>query len=132
MDTTWSTTVVRDNHNLKTYFQGTSRPQADFHFKSRHSVASQASVLIMDFPDRIYEGSTGEQEVTVEDDDSKYLTCSSSSSSDSEPEGFFFGKPIPKPGSRYGAFANMEQKTLGKGMGWAARARANSKHCSIS
>ncbi|XP_034270447.1 prickle-like protein 4 isoform X2 [Pantherophis guttatus] len=132
MDTAWSTTVVRDNRNLETYFQETSQPQADFHFKSRHSVASQASVLIMDFPDRIHEGSTGEQEATVEQDDSKYLTCSSSSSSDSEPEGFFFGKPIPKPGSRCGTFANMEQETLGKGMGWAARARVNSKHCSIS
>ncbi|XP_070797619.1 prickle-like protein 4 [Pituophis catenifer annectens] len=132
MDTAWSTTVVRDNRNLETYFQETSQPQADFHFKSRHSVASQASVLIMDFPDRIHEGSTGEQEATVEQDDSKYLTCSSSSSSDSEPEGFFFGKPIPKPGYRCGTFANMEQETLGKGMGWAARARANSKHCSIS
>ncbi|XP_039195977.1 prickle-like protein 4 isoform X2 [Crotalus tigris] len=132
MDTAWSTTVVRDNHNLKTYFQETSRQQADFHFKSRPSVTSQASVLIMDFPDRMHEGSNGEQEATMEQDDAKYLTCSSSSSSDSEPEGFFFGKPIPKPGSRCIAFTNMEQETFGKGMGWAARARANSKHCSIS
>ncbi|XP_070601476.1 prickle-like protein 4 isoform X2 [Erythrolamprus reginae] len=134
-DTAWSTTVVRDNCNLKTYFPETSRPQADFHkqtSKSRHSVASQASAFITDFPDRIHEGSTGEQEATEELDGSKYLTCSSSSSSDSEPEGFFFGKPIPKPGSRCGAFTNMEQETLGKGMGWAARARGNSKHCSIS
>lgn len=132
MDTAWSTTVVRDNHNLKTYFQETSRQQADFHFKSRPSVTSQASVLIMDFPHRLHEGSNGEQEATMEQDDAKYLTCSSSSSSDSEPEGFFFGKPIPKPGSRCIAFTNMEQETFGKGMGWAARARANSKHCSIS
>ncbi|KAM3840517.1 prickle-like protein 4 isoform 2-T2 [Vipera latastei] len=132
MDTAWSTTVVRDSHNLKTYFQETSQQQADFHFKSRPSVTSQASVLIMDFPDRMHEGSNGEQEATMEQDDAKYLTCSSSSSSDSEPEGFFFGKPIPKPGSRCVAFTNMEQETLGKGMGWAARARANSKHCSIS
>ncbi|KAM6458100.1 prickle-like protein 4 isoform 2-T2 [Liasis olivaceus] len=133
MDTAWSTVIVRDNHNLKTYFPETSQQQAgDFHFKRRPSVASQASVLIMDFPDRIHEGSTGEQEATMEQDDAKCLTCSSSSSSDSEPEGFFFGKPIPKPGSRCVAFSNMEQETLGKGMRWAARARANSKHCSIS
>uniref|UniRef100_A0A8B9TMC9 Prickle-like protein 4 n=1 Tax=Anas platyrhynchos TaxID=8839 RepID=A0A8B9TMC9_ANAPL len=37
------------------------------------------------------------QDIT-EEDDSWCPTCSSSSDSDSEEEGFFFGKPIPKPG----------------------------------
>ncbi|XP_061488261.1 prickle-like protein 4 [Rhineura floridana] len=102
------------------------------HFRSSISVASHVSVLIRDFSQRPHKDSMGEQEAVVEQADTWCPTCSSSSESDSEPEGFFFGKPIPKPGVRHIALPDMEQETLAKGIGWAARARASSKHCSIS
>ncbi|XP_067387543.1 prickle-like protein 4 [Emydura macquarii macquarii] len=69
------------------------------------------------------------QEVT-EEEDSWCPTCSSSS--DSEQEGFFFGKPIPKAGASCPALPGREQHVLGGAAGRRARLRASSKHCSIS
>ncbi|KAM7032790.1 prickle-like protein 4 isoform 1-T1 [Acridotheres tristis] len=57
----------------------------------------------------------------TEEDDSWCPTCSSSSDSDSEEEGFFFGKPIPKPGMN-----SLGREPQGRGRGRTA------KHCSVS
>ncbi|RLV63937.1 hypothetical protein DV515_00017763 [Chloebia gouldiae] len=57
----------------------------------------------------------------TEEDDSWCPTCSSSSDSDSEEEGFFFGKPIPKPGTN-----SLGREAPGRGRGRTA------KHCSVS
>ncbi|XP_031988633.1 prickle-like protein 4 isoform X2 [Corvus moneduloides] len=57
----------------------------------------------------------------TEEDDSWCPTCSSSSDSDSEEEGFFFGKPIPKPGMN-----SLGREPPGRGRGRTA------KHCSVS
>lgn len=57
----------------------------------------------------------------TEEDDSWCPTCSSSSDSDSEQEGFFFGKPIPKPGMN-----SLGREPQGRGRGRTA------KHCSVS
>lgn len=57
----------------------------------------------------------------TEEDESWCPTCSSSSDSDSEEEGFFFGKPIPKPG----------MNSLGREPPGRGRART-AKHCSVS
>ncbi|NXR38740.1 PRIC2 protein, partial [Zosterops hypoxanthus] len=54
-------------------------------------------------------------------EDSWCPTCSSSSDSDSEEEGFFFGKPIPKPG----------MNSLGREPPERGRGRT-AKHCSVS
>lgn len=64
------------------------------------------------------------QDIT-EEDDSWCPTCSSSS--DSEEEGFFFGKPIPKPG-----MSSLGREPLGKAGGRTAKPRGSSKHCSVS
>ncbi|XP_038018653.1 prickle-like protein 4 [Motacilla alba alba] len=56
-----------------------------------------------------------------EEEDSWCPTCSSSSDSDSEEEGFFFGKPIPKPGMN-----SLGREPPGRGRGRTA------KHCSVS
>lgn len=119
---------VRENHNLGSSLPQTSQQHIGEHqFKSCLSSASNSSVLIMDIP-----GGLPESESVEEQDDTWCPTCSSSSESDSEPEGFFFGKPIPKPGARRITLASMEQQqTLDKGTGWTARVRANSKQCSI-
>ncbi|XP_026719892.1 prickle-like protein 4 [Athene cunicularia] len=66
------------------------------------------------------------QDVT-EEDDSWCPTCSSSSDSDSEEEGFFFGKPIPKPG-----MSSLGREPLGRAGGRTAKRRGSSKHCSVS
>jgi len=66
------------------------------------------------------------QDIT-EEDDSWCPTCSSSSDSDSEEEGFFFGKPIPKPG-----MSSLGKEPLGKAGGRTAKPRGSSKHCSVS
>ncbi|XP_064327899.1 prickle-like protein 4 isoform X1 [Phalacrocorax carbo] len=66
------------------------------------------------------------QDIT-EEDDSWCPTCSSSSDSDSEEEGFFFGKPIPKPG-----MSSLHREPLGKARGRTAKPWASSKHCSVS
>ncbi|KAJ6659818.1 hypothetical protein lerEdw1_018273 [Lerista edwardsae] len=117
----------RENQILGASLTQTSQQQAGNHqFRSCLSTASNSSVLIMDFP-----GGLQESESVPEQDDTWCPTCSSSSDSDSEPEGFFFGKPIPKPGARRISLPSMEQQTLDKGIGWTARVRANSKHCSI-
>ncbi|XP_030417307.1 prickle-like protein 4 isoform X3 [Gopherus evgoodei] len=66
----------------------------------------------------------------MEEEDSWCPTCSSSS--DSEPEGFFFGKPIPKA---VPALPSREQSGLGRAAGRSkhlARLRSSRKHCSIS
>ncbi|XP_074833783.1 prickle-like protein 4 isoform X2 [Carettochelys insculpta] len=52
-------------------------------------------------------------------------TCSSSSDSDSEQEGFFLGRPIPRVGAACPALP-------GSAVGRRARLRGSSKHCSIS
>ncbi|KAM7170041.1 prickle-like protein 4 [Macrochelys suwanniensis] len=68
----------------------------------------------------------------MEEEDSWCPTCSSSSDSDSEQEGFFFGKPIPKAGP---ALPGRERSDLGRAAGRSkhlARLRGSSKHCSIS
>uniref|UniRef100_A0ACB8F4R9 Uncharacterized protein n=1 Tax=Sphaerodactylus townsendi TaxID=933632 RepID=A0ACB8F4R9_9SAUR len=102
------------------------------HSRSGPSTALDASALITDFPERLHEASTVEIEPVLEQEDTLCPTCSSSSDSDSEPEGFFFGTPIPKPRARQLSPHTVEQQTLGKGGGQAARAQASSKHCSIS
>lgn len=61
----------------------------------------------------------------MEEDDSWCPTCSSSS--DSEEEGFFFGKPIPKPG-----MSSLGREPLGRARGRTAKPRGSSKHCSVS
>ncbi|OXB52199.1 hypothetical protein ASZ78_012958 [Callipepla squamata] len=66
---------------------------------------------------------------TMEEDDSWCPTCSSSSDSDSEEEGFFFGKPIPKPGKN---FFVREPQHLERVGGRMAKLRGSSKHCSVS
>ncbi|XP_053943808.1 prickle-like protein 4 isoform X2 [Cuculus canorus] len=66
------------------------------------------------------------QDIT-EEDDSWCPTCSSSSDSDSEEEGFFFGKPIPKPG-----MSSLGREPLGKAGSKMAKPRGSSKHCSVS
>ncbi|GAB0200121.1 prickle-like protein 4 [Grus japonensis] len=66
------------------------------------------------------------QDIT-EEDDSWCPTCSSSSDSDSEEEGFFFGKPIPKPG-----MSSLGREPLGRAGGRTAKPRGSSKHCSVS
>ncbi|KAJ7332990.1 hypothetical protein JRQ81_015170 [Phrynocephalus forsythii] len=96
------------------------------------SVEPCGSVLTVNLPESPYKGSPNEQETSVDHSDTWCPTCSSSSDSDSEPEGFFFGKPIPKPGVRCVAPPDMEHMTQGKGTRWAARARASGKHCSIA
>uniref|UniRef100_A0A8C8RMY8 Prickle-like protein 4 n=1 Tax=Pelusios castaneus TaxID=367368 RepID=A0A8C8RMY8_9SAUR len=65
-----------------------------------------------------------------EEEDSSCPTCSSSS--DSEQEGFFFGKPIPKAGAGCPALSGREQHALGGAAGKRARLQASSKHCSVS
>ncbi|XP_027763800.1 prickle-like protein 1-A [Empidonax traillii] len=67
------------------------------------------------------------QDGTEEEEDSWCPTCSSSSDSDSEEEGFFFGKPIPKPGMN-----SLAREPLGKAGGRTAKPRGSSKHCSVS
>lgn len=64
------------------------------------------------------------QEIT-EEDDSWCPTCSSSS--DSDEEGFFFGKPIPKPG-----MSSLGREPPGRAGGRTAKPRGSSKHCSVS
>ncbi|XP_062451173.1 prickle-like protein 4 isoform X3 [Rhea pennata] len=65
----------------------------------------------------------GELQDGTEEEDSWCPTCSSSSDSDSEEEGFFFGKPIPKPG----------MSSLGREhRGRTAKPRGSSRHCSVS
>uniref|UniRef100_A0A8C3JAW9 LIM zinc-binding domain-containing protein n=1 Tax=Calidris pygmaea TaxID=425635 RepID=A0A8C3JAW9_9CHAR len=64
------------------------------------------------------------QDIT-EEDDSWCPTCSSSS--DSEEEGFFFGKPIPKPG-----MSSLGREPLGRAGSRTVKPRGNSKHCSVS
>lgn len=66
------------------------------------------------------------QDIT-EEDDSWCPTCSSSSDSDSEEEGFFFGKPIPKPG-----MSSLGREPPGRAEGRTAKPRGSSKHCSVS
>ncbi|XP_076214053.1 prickle-like protein 4 [Aptenodytes patagonicus] len=66
------------------------------------------------------------QDIT-EEDDSWCPTCSSSSDSDSEEEGFFFGKPIPKPG-----MSSLGREPLGRAGSRTAKPRGSSKHCSVS
>ncbi|XP_061869724.1 prickle-like protein 4 [Colius striatus] len=61
----------------------------------------------------------------TEEDDSWCPTCSSSS--DSEEEGFFFGKPIPKPGMN-----SLSREPPGRAGGRTAKARGSSRHCSVS
>ncbi|NXX62592.1 PRIC1 protein, partial [Scopus umbretta] len=61
----------------------------------------------------------------MEEDDSWCPTCSSSS--DSEEEGFFFGKPIPKPG-----MSSLGREPLGRAGERTAKPRGSSKHCSVS
>ncbi|KAH0618830.1 hypothetical protein JD844_018326 [Phrynosoma platyrhinos] len=128
-----SSTSQREDHSLgATLLQAPQQQIEDHHFRSSLSVAPHASVLIMDFPESPLKGSTAEQEAAEEQGDTWCPTSSSSSDSDSEPEGFFFGKPIPKPGGRHISMPSMEQETFGKGTRWATRARANSKQCSIA
>ncbi|XP_009463970.1 PREDICTED: prickle-like protein 4 [Nipponia nippon] len=64
------------------------------------------------------------QDIT-EEDDSWCPTCSSSS--DSDEEGFFFGKPIPKPG-----MSSLGREPVGRAGGRTAKPRGSSKHCSVS
>lgn len=66
------------------------------------------------------------QDIT-EEDDSWCPTCSSSSDSDSEEEGFFFGKPIPKPG-----MSSLGREPPGRAAGRTAKPWGSSKHCSVS
>ncbi|KAI6072781.1 Prickle-like protein 4 [Aix galericulata] len=66
------------------------------------------------------------QDIT-EEDDSWCPTCSSSSDSDSEEEGFFFGKPIPKPG-----MSSLGREPPERAGGRTAKPRGSSKHCSVS
>lgn len=66
------------------------------------------------------------QDVT-EEDDSWCPTCSSSSDTDSEEEGFFFGKPIPKPG-----MSSLGREPLERARGRTAKPWGSSKHCSVS
>ncbi|XP_077190636.1 prickle-like protein 4 [Paroedura picta] len=101
----------------------------DHHSKSCLSTASNALALVME---GLRGAGPGKLEPVQEQDDTWCPTCSSSSDSESEPEGFFFGTPIPKPGPRHLPLPTVEQQALGKGGGRAARARASSKHCSIS
>lgn len=103
----------------------------DHHSRSCLSTALDASALTVDFSGGLCGAGTSELENVQEQYDTWCPTCSSSSDSDSEPEGFFFGTPIPKPGSRHLAFPTAEQQALGGG-GRAARARASSKHCTVS
>ncbi|XP_031461695.1 prickle-like protein 4 isoform X1 [Phasianus colchicus] len=65
----------------------------------------------------------------MEEDDSWCPTCSSSSDSDSEEEGFFFGKPIPKPGMNS---VGREPQRLEQAGCRKAKLRGSSKHCSVS
>lgn len=65
----------------------------------------------------------------MEEDDSWCPTCSSSSDSDSDEEGFFFGKPIPKPGMN---FVGREPQRLERAGCRMAKLRGSSKHCSVS
>ncbi|XP_060087409.1 prickle-like protein 4 isoform X2 [Heteronotia binoei] len=111
-----------------TVSQASWQQAGDHHSKSCLSTPLDASVLIMDFS----EGLRTDELEPVQEDDAWCPSCSSSSDSDSEPEGFFFGTPIPKPGSRHLALPTREQQVLGKGGRQAARARTSSKHCSIS
>lgn len=117
----------RENQILGASLPQSQQQAGDHQFRSCLSTTSNSSVLIMDFP-----GGLQESESVAEQDDTWCPTCSSSSDSDSEPEGFFFGKPIPKPGARRIALPSMEQQQeFDKGIGWTARVRANSKQCSI-
>ncbi|XP_034978067.2 prickle-like protein 4 isoform X1 [Zootoca vivipara] len=122
-----STVSLMEKQLLGSTFPLTPQQQAG----DDHSRGSVSEVWMRDFLQMPPEGSTGKHEAVVEQDDAWCPTCSSSSDSDSEPDGFFFGKPIPKPGARRIVLPDMEQETLGKGIGWAARARASNKHCSI-
>ncbi|XP_044301061.1 prickle-like protein 4 [Varanus komodoensis] len=132
-DAAWSPTDVKQDQHLGAAHPQTSQQRlGDHHFRSGLLVMPHVPVLSSGFPETPQKDDTGEQEAVVEQDDTWCPTCSSSSDSDSEPEGFFFGKPIPKPGDRPTALPSMDQETLGKGLGWAARARASSKHCSVS
>lgn len=63
----------------------------------------------------------------AEEDDSWCPTCSSSSDSDSEEEGFFFGKPIPKPG-----MSSLGREPPERAGCRTAKLRGSSKHCSVS
>lgn len=64
------------------------------------------------------------QDIT-EEDDSWCPTCSSSS--DSDEEGFFFGKPIPKP-----RMSSLGREPPERARGRTAKPRGSSKHCSVS
>ncbi|XP_033925774.1 prickle-like protein 4 [Melopsittacus undulatus] len=66
------------------------------------------------------------QDIT-EEDDSWCPTCSSSSDTDSEEEGFFFGKPIPKPG-----MSSLGREPPERARGRTAKPWGSSKHCSVS
>ncbi|XP_062834566.1 prickle-like protein 4 [Anolis carolinensis] len=130
----WSSVGQREVHSLgATLLQAPQEQVRDHHFRSSLSISPRASVLTMDFPESPLKGSTDEQEAArMEQGDTWCPTCSSSSDSDSEPEGFFFGKPIPKPGARGISLPNIEQETLDKVTRQAARAKADNKHCSIA
>ncbi|XP_053102160.1 prickle-like protein 4 isoform X2 [Hemicordylus capensis] len=119
-----STFGMNKHQIIGTSLQKTSQQQVGDHCFSSLSATPNTPVLTMNFPERLYKGGTGEQEPTAEQDDNWCPTCSSSSDSDSEPEGFFFGKPIPKPGSRCITPHSLEQQTV--------RARASSKQCNVS
>ncbi|XP_057279552.1 prickle-like protein 4 [Pezoporus wallicus] len=66
------------------------------------------------------------QDIT-EEDDSWCPTCSSSSDTDSEEEGFFFGKPIPKPG-----MSSLGREPPERARGRTVKPWGSSKHCSVS
>ncbi|XP_042318068.1 prickle-like protein 4 isoform X2 [Sceloporus undulatus] len=133
LEAAWSSTSQREDHSLgTTLLQASQQQVGDHHFRSGLSVAPHAAVLNMDVPETSLKDSTAEQEAVVEQGDAWCPNWSSSSDSESEPEGFFFGKPIPKPRARHISLPGMEQETLGKGTRWATRARTNSKHCSIA
>ncbi|XP_025912310.1 prickle-like protein 4 [Apteryx rowi] len=63
----------------------------------------------------------------TEEEDSWCPTCSSSS--DSEEEGFFFGKPIPKPGM---SSLGRERQGPERAGGRTAKLWGSSRHCSVS
>uniref|UniRef100_A0A8D0B4Y1 Prickle-like protein 4 n=2 Tax=Salvator merianae TaxID=96440 RepID=A0A8D0B4Y1_SALMN len=130
-ETAWNPVSLREKQFLgSTLAQISQQLVGDSLFQSSISVAPPLSVLIMDSVEKSNEDSTVEQQSMVEQDNTWCPTCSSSSDSDSEPEGFFFGKPIPKPGARHTTLLSTEE-TFGKEMVGATRARTSSKQCSI-
>ncbi|XP_066481746.1 prickle-like protein 4 isoform X2 [Tiliqua scincoides] len=128
LETGQSPSSARESQILEASLPQTSQQHVgDHQFRSCLPTASNSSVLTMDIPEGLQES-----ELVAEQEDTWCPTCSSSSESDSEPEGFFFGKPIPKPGARRIALPCTEQQqALVKGTRWTARVRANSKQCSI-